>query len=378
MLKRDDEKKYKKPSDYKKVSKTRAPKKKAFQATWDDSTSEEEEEEETNEETACLGLMATNDGSESESEEPEVNPYSLDELQDAFDSLYIDLKKTKTQSKALKEEKLENKRLINDLEEKNLILTKETTALNMQIKNLMIEKESLTNDLYTAMSEQKFLDREELLDKIHVLEKSNSFKKDENGLLRVEIRALEDKLDIMKIEINHLKEKSNQLLEDLAKFTKGKDNLDKLIAHQKPSSSKFGLGFYEPSQSEPKRDPPLKENTNKYGSTLQWIPKRQLSLCFVGMKGHHNVKNWIYKMKDGRLKLERPIETPSHHRRSFVGGRRSTRRKTRRPPPPRRPMGDGLRMLQTYDRRQTPIFGPPTEQLHLATTTRAILLALVK
>jgi regulator of replication initiation timing len=64
-----------------------------------------------------------------------------------------------------------------------------------------------------------------------------------NKELSIEIASLKSQIDNLKVNIDKLKENSVVLLNDLAKFTKGSQNLHKLLGTQTQNTIKFGLGY---------------------------------------------------------------------------------------------------------------------------------------
>ena len=111
------------------------------------------------------------------------------------------------------------------------------------------------------------------------------------GQMKYKIKNLEK-------DILSLKDKSNDLLNTVSKFTKGKQNLDLLLSTQRKSLHKHGIGF-SPFQNTSYENGFIRETTNekyifvikkqnsskwvqrnKYGKTYQkkiWIPKTLLS-----------------------------------------------------------------------------------------------------
>ncbi|GAV85628.1 zf-CCHC domain-containing protein/UBN2 domain-containing protein, partial [Cephalotus follicularis] len=76
-------------------------KKKAMVATWDDSDSSSSEEEESVEEVVNLALMAMEEDTSGDESESEVN-FTFDELQTAYEKLYIEYENVCLKNKTLK------------------------------------------------------------------------------------------------------------------------------------------------------------------------------------------------------------------------------------------------------------------------------------
>ena len=221
----------------KRKSKTEEPKKrffkkKALHAQWDDSepsTSEESSDDEA--ETANMCFMAESSVSES-------LDFSFEELQNAFQKLFEESRKTIVKNNHLKSENLE----------------------------LMLKNEKLS------------------------IENSELQKK--NFLITSEISSTSSKTKNLQLEISELKSKTENLMKTVFKFTKGKENLDKLLSSQKVSFYKNGIGYshFKPScvnqkttfvkgSSEPKNEyynfNSLKSSKviDKPKSKWIWVPK---------------------------------------------------------------------------------------------------------
>ncbi|GAV82651.1 zf-CCHC domain-containing protein/UBN2 domain-containing protein, partial [Cephalotus follicularis] len=76
-------------------------KKKAMVATWDDSDPSSSEEEESDEEVVNLALMALEEDTGEDKSENEVN-FTFDELQNAYEKLYVEYENVCLKNKSLK------------------------------------------------------------------------------------------------------------------------------------------------------------------------------------------------------------------------------------------------------------------------------------
>ncbi|GAV61595.1 UBN2 domain-containing protein, partial [Cephalotus follicularis] len=84
-----------------KFNKEHFKKKKAMVATWDDSDPSSSEEEESDEEVVNLALMAMEENTSGDESESEVN-FTFDELQNAYEKLYIEYESVCLKNKSLK------------------------------------------------------------------------------------------------------------------------------------------------------------------------------------------------------------------------------------------------------------------------------------
>ncbi|GAV77017.1 zf-CCHC domain-containing protein/UBN2 domain-containing protein, partial [Cephalotus follicularis] len=89
-------------------------KKKAMVATWDDSDPSSSEEEESDEEVVNLALMAMEEDSSGDESENEVN-FTFDELQNAYEKLYIEYENVCLKNKTLKKNAISMSKEIDDL-----------------------------------------------------------------------------------------------------------------------------------------------------------------------------------------------------------------------------------------------------------------------
>ncbi|GAV91569.1 zf-CCHC domain-containing protein/UBN2 domain-containing protein, partial [Cephalotus follicularis] len=141
----------------KKKEKAKSKKKKAFVATWDDSDPSSSEEE-SDEEVANIAFMAIE-----EENEDEVN-FSFDELQNAYEKLYIEYENVCLKNKSLKKDvcslskelenlKKENSKYINDIEslQKNEKLKIEIDALKKSFSTFSNSSAKLDNLLGLQM-----------------------------------------------------------------------------------------------------------------------------------------------------------------------------------------------------------------------------------
>ncbi|GAV91095.1 zf-CCHC domain-containing protein/UBN2 domain-containing protein [Cephalotus follicularis] len=155
-------------------------KKKAIVATWSDSDSSISEEE-SDEEVANIAFMAIED-----EEEDEVK-FSFDELQDAYENLFLEYK-------------------------------------DMCLKNKSLKKNA------TSMSKE-----------IEILKNESSYHKNEIDILNVSLKLsndFEEENKKLKLEIDALKK-------TFSKFSNSSDKLDNLLGLQRCVFDKAGLGYKE-------------------------------------------------------------------------------------------------------------------------------------
>ena len=152
--------------------------------------------------------MAQEDVSLSQSED-------MEELLDAFNELYEKYKHLKLTSK--------------NLNQQNKKLTKENNALVSEGENLLCNNEEL-----------------------HL----------KNTELNMSLGHMKYKINNLEKDIKSLKDKSNDLLNTVVKFTKGKQNLDLLLSNQRASLHKHGIGF-SPFQNTPYENGFIRETTNE-------------------------------------------------------------------------------------------------------------------
>ncbi|GAV69676.1 LOW QUALITY PROTEIN: zf-CCHC domain-containing protein/UBN2 domain-containing protein, partial [Cephalotus follicularis] len=166
---------------------------KAMVATWSDSDSSSSEE--SDEDVAHIAYMAIED-----EEEDEVN-FSFDELQNAYEKLYVEYESVCLKNKTLK---------------KNAI--------------------SMTNELEILKNENS-----KYLKEIDSLQSKNSFYENE-----IEILNVSSKLSIDFMEENEkLKIEIDALKKTFSKFSNSSDKLDNLLGLQRCVFDKAGLGYEE-------------------------------------------------------------------------------------------------------------------------------------
>ena len=167
-------------------------KKKALQATWDESDSSSDEESSEGE-NAHMCFMAQDVESCSS---PNMEDINMEEFLDVFNELY----------------------------EKYKTLKRKTKNMNQNIENLTETNEKLINEGKILAFEKEELDYK-------------------NVELNMTIDHMKYKMKNLEKDIATLKNKSNDLLNTVTKFTKGKEILDKLLSSQRHSLNKHGLGF---------------------------------------------------------------------------------------------------------------------------------------
>ena len=64
-----------------------------------------------------------------------------------------------------------------------------------------------------------------------------------NAELKFDLKMMKNKIGTLEKDLASLKSKSNDLIDTITKFKKGKENLDKLLLSQRPFLNKQGIGF---------------------------------------------------------------------------------------------------------------------------------------
>jgi hypothetical protein len=158
-------------------------KKKAFEAQWDDSDSSSEEET-SEEEVANMCFMA-----HLQESDEQVSDFTFEELLDAFQELYEESRKLGSKNKMLKTE--------------NASLISQNDSLQKEISILKKENNDLISDF----------------------------------------KMVDDQTKGLKSEVSTLREKTSDLMQTVLRFTKGKENFEKLLSSQKVSFYRTGLGY---------------------------------------------------------------------------------------------------------------------------------------
>ncbi|GAV83541.1 zf-CCHC domain-containing protein/UBN2 domain-containing protein [Cephalotus follicularis] len=173
-------------------------KKKAMVATWDDSDPSSSEEEESDEEVVNLALMAVKEDASEDESDNEVQ-FSFDELQNAYEKLYVEYENVCLKNKTLK---------------KNVI------SMSKEIDNLKNKNSKYINEIESLKSKNSFY-----MNEIEVLNVSSKFSNDsmeENEKLKIEIDALKKSFSI---------------------FSNNSAKLDNLLGLQMCVFDKAGLGY---------------------------------------------------------------------------------------------------------------------------------------
>ncbi|GAV58763.1 zf-CCHC domain-containing protein/UBN2 domain-containing protein [Cephalotus follicularis] len=167
-------------------------KKKAMVATWSDSDSSSSEEE-SDEEVAHIAYMAIED-----EEENEVN-FTFDELQNAYENLYVEYENACLKNKTLK---------------KNAI------SMSKEIDDLKRENSKLLNEIESLKDKNSFYVNE--IDILNVSSKLSNDFMEENKKLKIEIDALK---------------------KSFSTFSNSSDKLNNLLGLQRCVFDKAGLGY---------------------------------------------------------------------------------------------------------------------------------------
>ncbi|GAV58757.1 zf-CCHC domain-containing protein/UBN2 domain-containing protein [Cephalotus follicularis] len=183
-------------------------KKKAMVATWDDSDPLSSKESESDEEVVNLALMAheetESDSMEEDASEEESDnevQFSFDELQNAYEKLYVEYENVCLKNKTLK---------------------KNTISMSKEIDNLMSENSKYINDIESLKSKNSFY-----MNEIEVLNVSSK--------LSIDFMEENEKL---KIEIDALKK-------SFSTFSNSSAKLDNILGLQRCVFDKAGLGYEE-------------------------------------------------------------------------------------------------------------------------------------
>ncbi|GAV80020.1 zf-CCHC domain-containing protein, partial [Cephalotus follicularis] len=173
-------------------------KKKAMVATWDDSDHSSSEEEESDDEVVNLALMAMEEDTSGDESESEVN-FTFDELQNAYEKLYIEYENVCLKNKTLK---------------------KNAMSTSKEIDNLKSDNSKYLNEIDSLRSKNSFYENE-----IEILNVSS----------KLSIDSLEEN-EKLKIEIDALKKSFSTFSNSSAKF-------DNLLGLQRCVFDKAGLGY---------------------------------------------------------------------------------------------------------------------------------------
>ncbi|GAV72594.1 zf-CCHC domain-containing protein/UBN2 domain-containing protein, partial [Cephalotus follicularis] len=121
-----------------KFIKEHSKKKKAMVATWDDSDLSSSEESGSDEEVVNFALMAMEEDTSEDESKNEVN-YTFDELQNAYEKLYVEYENVCLKNKSLKKNAMSTSKEIDKLKSENSKYLNEIESL----KNFMEENEKL-------------------------------------------------------------------------------------------------------------------------------------------------------------------------------------------------------------------------------------------
>ncbi|GAV75366.1 zf-CCHC domain-containing protein/UBN2 domain-containing protein [Cephalotus follicularis] len=175
-------------------------KKKAMVATWSNSDPSSSEEEESDEEVVNLALMALEEDTSEDENENEVN-FTFDELQNAYEKLYVEYENVCLKNKTLK---------------------KNAMSMCKEIDNLKSENSKYLNDIESLKNKNSFYMNE--IDVLNVSSKLSIDFIEENDKLKIEIDALR---------------------KTFSKFSNSSDKLDNLLGLQRCVFYKAGLGYDE-------------------------------------------------------------------------------------------------------------------------------------
>ena len=246
-------------------------KKKAMKATWDDSSESESEVEEM----ANLGLMAHSDKDDEHDDKVTLEPLSIDELFENFESMQNDLEKLSSKYVVLKK-----KYNVLISENKSLL---DTIACFKENENFeQIEELNVSSDKHVC------IEKDALLDKVRFLE-HDSCEKD--NLIKV---LKENELSVLQ-ELDKAKE-------TIKKLTIGAQRLDKIIEVGKSYGDKRGLGYIDesstPSSSKTTfiKASPIVPKFNMSNHVSNHVKSSFVPICHnCGVEGH--IKPKCFKLK---------------------------------------------------------------------------------
>ena len=246
-------------------------KKKAMKATWDDSSESESEVEEM----ANLGLMAHSDKDDEHDDKVTLEPLSIDELFENFESMQNDLEKLSSKYVVLKK-----KYNVLISENKSLL---DTIACFKENENFeQIEELNVSSDKHVC------IEKDALLDKVRFLE-HDSCEKD--NLIKV---LKENELSVLQ-ELDKAKE-------TIKKLTIGAQRLDKIIEVGKSYGDKRGLGYIDesstPSSSKTTfvKASPIVPKFNMSNHVSNHVKSSFVPICHnCGVEGHIRPK--CFKLK---------------------------------------------------------------------------------
>ncbi|GAV62891.1 zf-CCHC domain-containing protein, partial [Cephalotus follicularis] len=173
-------------------------KKKAMIATWDDSDSSSSEEEESDEEVVNLALMAMEEDTSGDESESEVN-FTFDELQNAYEKLYVEYENVCLKNKSLK---------------KNAI------SISLELETQKNENSKYLKEIESLKDKNSFYMNE--IDILNVSSKLSNDFMEENEKLKIEIDALKKSFSI---------------------FSNSSAKLENLLGLQRCVFDKAGLGY---------------------------------------------------------------------------------------------------------------------------------------
>ncbi|GAV83396.1 zf-CCHC domain-containing protein [Cephalotus follicularis] len=183
-----------------KFIKEHSKKKKAMVATWDDSDLSSSEQSGSDEEVVNFALMAMEEDTSEDESENEVN-FTFDELQNAYEKLYVEYENVCLKNKTIK---------------------KNAMSMSKEIDKLKSENSNYLNKIESLKGKNRFY-----MNEIEILNVSS----------KLSIDSLEEN-EKLKIEIDALKK-------SFSKFSNSSDKLDNLLGLQRCVFDKAGLGFEE-------------------------------------------------------------------------------------------------------------------------------------
>ena len=202
-------------------------KKKAYAATWDDSSSSDDATSSSDNEQAQVCFMALGDNTAVLDPESDIEEVNQEELLIAHHTLFANFTKLYDAHKLLKKEHENMKKTSNHTEDLESLRKEKDTLLTLN-STLSSEKVNLNNEIQT---------------------------------LKVRLTDLDTTL-------SSLTKKHETMNETIARFNKGKGKLDDLLKDQIPHNNRKGLGFASTSGTKPVSS---KERFRKTGKSFKKI-----------------------------------------------------------------------------------------------------------
>ncbi|XP_038698267.1 uncharacterized protein LOC119995869 [Tripterygium wilfordii] len=234
--------------------------KKAFKATWDESSDESSsDEEEEIKANLCLVAKEVKNSSPTDELVSDLENPSNDELSNAFDELYVQHENLLLKYKLIKKENSRLKKL--EYAHTHEIEALCAKVIELEKENEVLEKHKCVEshvDSYTNLELKKLYEFDDLQARLHDLESELKSWDEHESVMLSNASSLQNELD-------ELREKNKMLELQFSKFNMSSEKLNMLLSSQRHYLDRSGIG-YDPMK--------LKESlnagfsgTSKMGST---------------------------------------------------------------------------------------------------------------